>query len=106
LTAQDRREIEALYQQGLEALQQKRNDDAVRYFEIVWSRDPGHSRVAEYLKREYLTRGLEAFASGRLRDAVALWEQALRVDPKDDRTRAYLARAQEHLARTSAIGGR
>jgi tetratricopeptide (TPR) repeat protein len=99
------RELAAFYRRGLEAFQAGRTDEALRYWELVWSLKPGYQRVDEYLKREYLTRGMEHFAAGRLIEAVSMWERALQVDPKDPRTIAYLARAHEQLERARQIGG-
>jgi tetratricopeptide (TPR) repeat protein len=105
LTLRERREIADLYRRGLQAMKERRTDDAIRYWELVWSKDPGHENVAEFLKREYLARGMEAFARGRLDEAVSLWERAVRVDPKDARARGYLARAQKQMERTREILG-
>src|SRR5207244_1308086 len=94
------REVEDLYQHGLAALRAQRTEDALRYWELVWSARPDYREVAGYLKREYLTRGMEAFAAGRLDDAMAQWERVLRIDPTDERARGYMARAQEQRARS------
>ena len=99
------REAEELYQRGLAALRAQRPDDAMRYWELVWSSRPGYREVAGLLKREYLTRGMEAFAAGRLDEAMTQWERVLRVDPADDRARGYLARAQEQRTRSREILG-
>jgi tetratricopeptide (TPR) repeat protein len=99
------RELEDLYQRGLAALRAQRSDDALRYWELVWSARPDYREVAGYLEREYLTRGMEAFAAGRLDEAVAQWERVLRVDPRDERARGYLARAQEQRNRSREILG-
>jgi len=103
LTAAQRRELADLYRRGMTAIEQGRNDDAVRYWELVWSADPNYQRVAEYLKREYLARGMEAFAAGRLNDAVHDWEKVLEVDPHDQRALGYLDRAREQLTRIEEI---
>jgi tetratricopeptide (TPR) repeat protein len=105
LTAQQEREIADLYRRGIAAMEQGRSDDALRYWELVWSMRPGYQRVDQNLKREYQTRGMEAFAAGRLDEAVGLWSRALRVDPGDARTLGYLRRAQEQQARTREISG-
>jgi len=105
LTPQQARELADLYKRGMTAMERGRPDDALRYWELVWSARPGYERVDQYLKREYQTRGMEAFAAGRLGEAVRLWESALRVDPSDARTLGYLARAHEQLERTRAISG-
>ena len=99
------RDLQAFYRRGVEAFEAGRADEALRYWELVWSLRPGYQRVDEYLKREYLTRGMEHYAAGRLIEAVSLWERALQVDPKDQRTIAYLARAHEQLERAREIGG-
>ncbi len=99
------REIEDLYQRGAAALRDRRGDDALRYWELVWSARPGYREVDSYLKREYLTRGMESFAAGRLDDAVGLWERVLRVDPADERARGYLERARKQRERSREILG-
>ena len=104
-SAEQDREVEALYRGGQVAMQERRLDDALRYWELVWSLRPGYKRVDEYLKREYLMRGMEFFASGKLEDAVACWQRVLQVDPKDSRAAGYIARARTQLARTREILG-
>lgn len=101
----ERREIEDLYRRGIAAVEEGRVDDAIRYWELVWSADPAHQRVREYLRREYLTRGMEAFASGRLQSAIADWESALSIDPSDERAKGYLERAHQQLTRYQKIVG-
>ncbi|TMQ67356.1 MAG: hypothetical protein E6K79_00125 [Candidatus Eisenbacteria bacterium] len=99
------REVEALYRGGQTAMQERRLDDALRYWELVWSIRPGYKRVDEYLKREYLMRGMEFFASGKLDEAVSCWQRVLQVDPKDSRAAGYIARARTQQARTREILG-
>ncbi len=103
LSDRERREIEVLYRQGLAAAEAGNRDDALRFWELVWSRRPGYRQVDSYLLREYLMRGMEIFASGRLEEAATLWEKALAVDPDDLRARGYLNRAREQLARSEEI---
>jgi tetratricopeptide (TPR) repeat protein len=103
LTPQRRREIDDLYRRGLKAMEERRRDEAVRYWEMVWSVDPDHEKVREYLGQEYLARGMEAYADGSLRLAVTSWEDALRVDPQDQRARGYLDRARQQLSRMEQI---
>lgn len=105
VTDEQRREAERLYEQAINAVSQRRSDDAIRYLELVWTIDPGHQRVVEHLKREYLTRGMEFFADGDLDRAVDLWERVLRVDPNDERAKGYLTRAREQATRTREILG-
>jgi tetratricopeptide (TPR) repeat protein len=99
------KELDLLYRRGLAAMQQGRSDEAIRFWELVWSSSPRHAQVADYLKREYLTRGMEAFARGQLDEASAFWRRALRVDPTDARASGYLERAQKQLSRTREILG-
>jgi len=103
LSRREREEIAELYRRGNAAAQEGRSDDALRYWELVWSSQPGYQQVDEHLQREYLMRGMELFAAGRLEEAANLWEKALRVDPTDERAMGYLARAWEQLARTQEI---
>ena len=98
-------ELDVLYRRGLDAMHEQKSDEALRYWEMVWSEAHDFQQVADHLKREYLTRGMEAFAAGRLQDAVSFWEKAIQVDPKDQRARGYLDRAQKQLERTRAILG-
>jgi tetratricopeptide (TPR) repeat protein len=95
--------VEPFYRMGIVAWREQRADDALRFWELVWSAHPGYREVNSLLVREYLTRGIDAFAAGRLPEAIAQWEKALRVDPADARARGYLSRAQEQLARSRAI---
>jgi tetratricopeptide (TPR) repeat protein len=105
LSVKRRREVADLYLRGVEAAEAGRADDAVRYWELVFSADPAHENVAGFLKREYLLRGLEAFSRGQLEDAVRTWERARAIDPSDGRVQGYLARASEQLARSRQILG-
>ncbi|HEU5310866.1 MAG TPA: hypothetical protein VFV24_05380, partial [Candidatus Eisenbacteria bacterium] len=105
LSPQRLAELRDLYQRGLAALTEKRQTEALRYFEIVWSASPKFARVAEHLKRQYLMLGLDAYSSGRLDEAVTLWEKAIVVDPADARARGYLTRAQKQLERSREISG-
>jgi tetratricopeptide (TPR) repeat protein len=105
LTRKERREIADLYRRGLEALEDERSEDALRYWELVWLKDPDYENVADFLKREYLLRGLEEFSGGRLDEAIRLWEKAYTVDPEDEKTQGYLARAREQRTRTREILG-
>jgi len=104
-SASRRRDVEDLYRRGMTAMSEGRNDDALRYWELVWSMDPAHPRVGELLEREYLVRGMDAFGAGRYEQAIATWEKALRIDPDDPRTLGYLARAQTQLERTRRMVG-
>lgn len=99
------REIADLYLRGVEAAEAGQAEDAIRYWELVWSADPAYEQVAAFLKREYLLRGLDAFSRGRLDDAIDLWERARTVDPTDERTLGYLARAREQSDRSRQILG-
>jgi tetratricopeptide (TPR) repeat protein len=103
LTSEQRRQVADLYRRGLAALEAGQSDEALRYWELVRSLQPGHERVDELLKREYLTRGMELFSSGRLDAAERMWERALQVDPRDARTLGYLARVHEQMARAREI---
>ena len=103
LSREKREEIANLYRLGGEAVESERSDDAIRYWEIVWSADPTYQNVADLLKREYLIRGLEEFSNGRLEGAIAFWEKARDLDPKDKRALGYLSRAREQQSRSREI---
>jgi len=98
-------EAEDLYRRGLDATRRGRPDEALRYWEIIWSARSDYRGVAELIKREYLARGMEDFAAGRLENAVTQWQNVLRVDPNDARARGYLARARQQIARSREILG-
>jgi tetratricopeptide (TPR) repeat protein len=103
ITPQQKREIEDLYRRGIESMKAERTQDALRYWELVFSIDPEYLQVREYLKREYLMGGMDSFAAGRLEDAVTYWEKALRLDPTDEKAIGYLAGARQQLSRTREI---
>jgi tetratricopeptide (TPR) repeat protein len=103
LTEEKQREIADLYRRGLVAMERQAIDEAIHYWELVWSADPGYQNVSDFLKEEYLTRGMEAFVSGELHRAVNNWERALRVDPADPRAQGYLRRAKERLTRIQVL---
>jgi tetratricopeptide (TPR) repeat protein len=105
LSRKKRKELGELYRQGATAMEEGRADDAVKYWELVWSTDPTFESVAEYLRSEYLIRGLEAFATGDLAEATRRWEEALDVDPRDETALRYLTRFEEQMSRTVEILG-
>lgn len=105
LSRKKRKEIADLYRKGMDAIEEDRADDALRYWELVWLADPNYENVSDFLKREYLLRGLEEFSSGELDEAIRLWEKAQAVDPEDEKTLGYLARAREQRTRTREILG-
>jgi len=96
-------EIGRLYRAGVNAMEEERRDDAVRYWELVWSSAADYQQVAENLKQEYLVQGMEAFAAGQLDLAITTWEKALNVAPEDARTKGYLARAYDHRSRIKRL---
>lgn len=96
-------EVAELYRKGMEEAERGRRDNALRYWELVWSEAPDYQQVAGLLKEEYLARGMEAFAAGDLDRAIGYWEQTQNIDPDDPRARGYLARAQEQLTRIKEI---
>lgn len=104
-TRTDPREAAAMVRRGEAAMAAGRVEEAVRYFELALSLDPGRPDAARHLNREYLARGMDAFAAGRLEEAVGHWERARRADPADPRAAAFLARARERLERTREIFG-
>ncbi len=99
LTAQQKREAADLYKRGVDAMAAGQNDQALHYWELVWSIDPKHQNVTEYLAQNYLSRGMEFFVSGDLPEAVSNWEAAVRVDPDDPKAIGYLKRAREQAER-------
>jgi len=105
LSAKDKQEVADLYQSGLQAVEESRHDDAIRYWELVWSRAPDYQQVAENLKQEYLAQGMEAFADGHLDQSIEIWKRAQTVVPGDAKTNGYLARAYEHKSRIQEIKG-
>jgi tetratricopeptide (TPR) repeat protein len=96
-------EIEDLYRRGIESMKAERTQDALRYWELVFSMDANYKQVREFLKREYLMGGMDSFAAGKLEDAVVSWEKALRLDPSDEKAIGYLAGARQQLSRTREI---
>lgn len=105
LSAQDQQEVADLYIRGMQAVENTRHEDAIRYWELVWSKAPDYQQVSENLKQEYLDKGMEAFADGRLDQSIEIWEKARIVAPDDAKTQGYLARAYEHNSRIQEIKG-
>jgi tetratricopeptide (TPR) repeat protein len=103
LSSERQKEMAELYRKGMLAAQEGRRDNALRYWELVWSEAPDYQQVENHLKNEYLARGMEAFAAGDLDRAIVLWEQTQTIDPDDARARGYLARAQEQQNRIREI---
>ncbi len=105
LSGAERREIEDLYRKGQDALAAGRSEEALRYLDLVFSKDPEFEQVRDHLKREYLMKGMDAFAAGKLTEAIGAWQKALKADPNDKKAQAYLVRAQQQLSRTQEIRG-
>jgi tetratricopeptide (TPR) repeat protein len=99
------REAGQMVKRGAAAMAAGRADDAIRYWELALSLDPGERNASRYLNREYLARGMDAYAAGRLDDAVSFWEKARRADPGDPRAAGFLARARERNERTRELFG-
>jgi tetratricopeptide (TPR) repeat protein len=105
VSAGNRREAEQLVKRGVSAISAGRTDDAVRYWELALSMDPGNTAAGRYLNREYLARGMDEYAAGRLDQAVGYWEKAQRADPSDSRAARFLSRARERKQRTRELFG-
>jgi len=105
LSAAQKQEADRLYQRGMVAMEGGRMDEAVKYWELVWTMNPDHSHVSEHLQREYLQRGIVAFSDGNLNRAIEMWENVLRFNPDNERASGYLRRAREQMARTKQILG-
>lgn len=99
LTPQQEREIADLYRRGMAAMDSGRRDQAVHFWELVWSMDPDYQNVTEYLSQDYLARGMEFFVAGNLPEAVNNWESAVRVNPDDPKAIGYLERARQQADR-------
>jgi tetratricopeptide (TPR) repeat protein len=98
-----RRELTDLYERGVNAHVDGRNEEAIHFWEMVWAADPGFPGVRDHLLKEYLTLGMEEFAIGHLSAAVERWERATRVAPDDPRARGYLDRAHTQLEQMERI---
>lgn len=105
LSAKDQEEVADLYIRGMKAVENDRHEDAIRYWELVWSKAPDYQQVSENLKQQYLDKGMEAFADGRLKQCIEIWEKARIVAPDDAKTQGYLTRAYEHNSRIQEIKG-
>lgn len=99
-----RRELADLYQRGVRAHEGGRTQEAIQFWELVWTADAGFPGVRDHLLQEYLTLGMEEFANGHLRAAVEHWDRATRVAPDDQRARGYLDRAHAQLQQMERIG--
>ena len=105
VTESQKREIAEMYGRGMTAMDSGSPDQAVHFWELVWSLDPAYQQVSEYLKQYYLARGMEAFVAGQLQAAVRSWENAVRVAPDDSKAQGYLQRAQDQIKRLEKMSG-
>ncbi len=95
LSEKQRQEMSGFYQRGKTAMEAGEDDQAIHFWELVWSMDPDFQSVSKYLSQIYLDRGMQAFVVGDLSVALVNWEAAVRVDPADPKALGYLQRARE-----------
>lgn len=100
-----RREMTELYDRARAAMEGGDDEQAVRYWELVWSIDPDYQQVSVHLKQHYLARGMEEFVAGRLEAAVRHWEDAVRVAPGDEKAAGYLQRVRDQIKRLDRMAG-
>jgi tetratricopeptide (TPR) repeat protein len=105
ISESQKREMAEMYGRGMAAMENGSPDQAVHFFELVWSIDPTYQQAGEYLKQYYLTQGMEAFVAGQLQAAVRNWESAVRVAPEDSKAQGYLRRAQDQLKHLERLAG-
>ena len=113
LGEEKRREIVALYDDGVAQLEKEHFSDAERAFTKVLAIDPTHSQARAYLamaKAENERRhdpkaaqmhyeaGLIAYASGKLDDALREWRIATRMNPEHEKAKVALSKVEKELA--------
>ncbi len=105
VTADERREAERMYRAGVEEFRQRKNREAIRYFEFVYGLLPDYENVESYLKQAYLFLGMEQYTSGQLAEAITEWEKILAVDPRDEKALTYLRRARLAMEKAKELSG-
>ncbi len=104
LSEKQRQEMSGFYQRGKTAMEAGENDQAIHFWEVVWSMDSNFQSVSKYLSQIYLDQGMKAFVVGDLSGALANWEAAVRVDPADPKALGYLQRAREQAENMKKMG--
>ncbi len=105
LSVEEAREAERMYKAGVDEFRQRRNREAIRYFEFVYDLVPTYEKVDSYLKQAYLFTGMEHYTSGEISEAVDVWEKILGVDPEDDQALTYLRRARIAIQKAEELTG-
>ena len=72
-SAAQRREADRHYRRGLDLASAGQTDNAVRFWELALSLDPGLPGARQGLEREYLLRGMAAFGRGRFSEAAEIF---------------------------------
>ncbi|MDX2475480.1 MAG: PorV/PorQ family protein [Candidatus Krumholzibacteria bacterium] len=98
-SVQELREMAEFYGRGVAAMEAGEKEQAIHFWELVWSMDSDFKQVTESLSGAYLAKGMEFFVAGELPDAMASWEAAVRVNPEDPKALGYLQRAREQTKR-------
>jgi len=95
LTAEQRRDLQNRYQDGLAAFSRGDFDDAIRNWRSVWFEDPHLENVSNYLIKAYLFQGVELYGLGRYEDALDRCRRVLEIDPANEKAIRYLDRIKE-----------
>ncbi|HZL84805.1 MAG TPA: PorV/PorQ family protein [Candidatus Krumholzibacteria bacterium] len=98
LSADQRRELERLHQEGLEAFAKRDFDRAIRDWRAVWLEAPDFESVAENLIKAYLWEGVELYGRGEYDAALERCRRVLEIDPHNEKAKRYVERIQEEKA--------
>jgi tetratricopeptide (TPR) repeat protein len=105
LTAQQKRELQQRYQDGLEAFGRGDFQLAIRSWRAVWIEWPEHPSVAEYLIKAYLYEAIALYSSGKYEQAIELCTRVLEIDASNAKAKRYLRRMLEEKSELQQIGG-
>ncbi len=105
--------IAALFEKGMQALQDNQWGKAQTYFQNLLQLDPSHPQATAYLAmataeiqrqvdpvaaQHHYEVGLVAYASGNLDDAKREWRIAARMNPRLEKVTLALAKVEKELA--------
>lgn len=102
-TAEQRRELQQKYQNGLAAFTKGDFDTAIRNWHAVWLEDPLLENVSNYLIKAYLFQGVELYGRGQYDEALDRCHRVLEIDPTNEKAQRYLDRIEEEKLEIEAI---
>jgi tetratricopeptide (TPR) repeat protein len=104
LTAEEKRGLERLHREGLDAFSNGEWEQATRIWRAVWLEDPNFEDVSTYLAKAYLLKVVELYGRGQYEEALGRCDAVLEVDPSNEKARRYVERIREEQLEIERIG--